>query len=88
MKRQLFLFAFMLSASLGLQGVVSNKDKMLRDLDIIKSTFEVRYAPYEWKKDYAAWSLDEEIDLAKAKIESSENMTVHDYQRILHSFFI
>ncbi|MBA2726881.1 MAG: protease-like activity factor CPAF, partial [Parachlamydiaceae bacterium] len=42
----------------------------------------------EWKKDYAAWSLDEEIDLAKAKIESSENMTVHDYQRILHSFFI
>jgi len=87
MKKHIYLFILLISATLGLHGV-NNKDKMIRDLDIIKNTFEVKYAPFEWKRDYAGWSLDDEINLAKAKIESSENLTVHDYQKILHTFFI
>ncbi|MBA3237864.1 MAG: protease-like activity factor CPAF [Parachlamydiaceae bacterium] len=65
-----------------------DKNKMLQDLDIIKSAFETRYAPYEWKKNYLGWSLEEEILNAKVKILSLNSLSVKDYQRILHSFFI
>ncbi len=90
MKTYILIFTFFAFSifNLPIQAVTSHKDKMLRDLDIIKSTFEAKYAPFEWKKDYAGWSLDQEIDLAKAKIESSNALTVHDYQKILHTFFI
>ena len=63
------------------------KDKMLNDLDIIKNTFEVKYGPAEWKKEYADWSLDEQIDLAKVKVLETKNITIKDYQRILLGFF-
>lgn len=66
----------------------ADKAKMLQDLEIIKSTFETRYAPYEWKKSYFGWSLEEEINIAKIKILSLDSLSVKDYQRILHAFFI
>lgn len=49
------------------------KNKMIADLDIIKNTFEVKYAPADWKKIYADWDLDEQIDLAKAKVITQDN---------------
>lgn len=66
----------------------ADKAKMLQDLDIIKSTFETRYAPYEWKKTYFGWSLEDEINIARVKILSLESLSVKDYQKILHAFFI
>lgn len=65
-----------------------DKTKMLQDLDVIKSIFETKYAPFEWKKSHFGWSLEEQINLAKIKILTFDSLTVKDYQRILHSFFI
>lgn len=62
------------------------KTKMISDLEIIKNAFAVKYAPAEWKKIYADWDLDEEIEIAKAKILSTTPITVKDYQKILVSF--
>ena len=65
-----------------------DKSKMLQDLDFIKSTFETKYAPFEWKKSHFGWSLEEQINFAKIQILTFDSLTVKDYQRILHSFFI
>lgn len=63
------------------------KNKMINDLDIIKNSFEVKYAPAEWKKTYANWDLEEQIDIAKTSVRSFKNITVTDYQHILRTFF-
>lgn len=63
------------------------KTKMCSDLDIIKNCFEVKYAPYEWKKTFADWELQEQIDLAKSQILSSNNITINKYQQIVKRFF-
>lgn len=63
------------------------RTKMLSDLDIIKNTFEVKYAPVEWKKKFANWDLEEKISSAKSQIAANEKITVRDYQQILKNFF-
>lgn len=62
--------------------------KMISDLDIIKNTFEVKYAPAEWKKKYANWDLEEKINEAKAQILANDRITVKDYQKIVAKFFV
>lgn len=79
-----FLLPFVISADEKEQLL---KTKMLSDLDIIQNVFEVRYAPYEWKHNYAQWTLEGEISKAKNKVLDKENISIHDYQRILTSFF-
>lgn len=69
------------------QNQNSLKSKMLEDLDVIKNTFEVKYAPAEWKKIYADWDLKEQIDIAKAKVLSTDQISIKKYQQILKSFF-
>lgn len=86
MRNILFLFTLLVATHSDLTA--NNKDRVLRDLDIIKSTFETKYAPFEWKKAYSNWSLDDEIDRAKAQVNQTQSLTVHDYQKILHTFFI
>src|SRR5262249_24897199 len=62
------------------------KTKMISDLDIIKNTFEVKYAPAEWKKSYANWDLEEKISQAKSQILANDKITVRDYQQIVNKF--
>lgn len=62
------------------------KKMMSDDLDIIKHTFEIKYAPTEWKKKYAGWDLEEQIQLAKARIHSKENISIKDFQQIVRDF--
>lgn len=83
------LICFVYLIILGISSLeAADKAKMLQDLDIIKSTFETKYAPYEWKKSYFGWSLEEEINFAKIKVLSLDSLSVKDYQKILHGFFI
>jgi len=63
------------------------KRHMNADLDFIKEIFEIKYAPLEWKKSYANWDLDEQIELAKAKVASLDNPTAKDFRPILTHFF-
>lgn len=62
------------------------KKSMCEDLDVIKHTFEAKYAPIEWKYTCFNWDLQEQIDLAKARVMSIQNITVKDYQRIVKKF--
>jgi PDZ domain/Peptidase family S41 len=63
------------------------RDRMKSDLDIIKNAFEVSYAPKEWKKSFANWDLDSEIQKAKDKIQNADKITVKAYQKIIKEFF-
>lgn len=63
------------------------KQQMTSDLDVIRNSFEVDYAPKEWKQSYTSWDLDTEINKAKQKINDAENISVKEYQRIVRDFF-
>lgn len=59
------------------------KEKMLVDLHYHQSLFESRYAPADWKRNFAHWSIREEVAKAKERILSLESPTIKDYQAIL-----
>ncbi|MBA3602899.1 MAG: protease-like activity factor CPAF [Parachlamydiaceae bacterium] len=86
MKKLIYIY-FLIAASFCCLEA-GDKAKMLQDLDVIKSTFETKYAPFEWKKAHFGWSLEEQINFAKIQILTFDSLTVKDYQRILHAFFI
>ncbi len=85
-----FLVLFLLGVAILDAGVrppqASLKAQMLKELDFIKYIFEVKYAPIEWKKKYFNFNLEEEIDVAKAKITSLDSPTVKDFQVVLKKF--
>ena len=92
MKLRNLCFFLCVSFSLPLTGfsvctVKDQKNNMASDLDVIKNTFAIKYAPAEWKKTYANWDLEEQIALAKKKVNESKKISVKDYQRILQQFF-
>ena len=63
------------------------KDLMLADLNFIKNTFQVGYAPIEWKQKYAGWDLETEIQSAKMKIDALKNPNAKEFQKIIKDFF-
>lgn len=73
-----------LFAGLGEENV---KDRMLRDLDFIQNTFEVKYAPADWKKRYADWDLQTEIEKAKEQVLLCDDISIKSFQRIVSQFF-
>lgn len=78
---------FVISSSLCASPFEINKSKMINDLDLIKTIFEVKYAPAEWKKKFSGWDLNEEIQKAKHKILSQESLSISQYQGLLLDFF-
>lgn len=65
----------------------ATKNKMISDLEIIKNAFEIKYAPAEWKKTFAGWTLESEINKSKNCILSSQDFSLKKYQRIVRDFF-
>lgn len=63
------------------------RKRMLADLDFIKSSFEVKYAPSLWKKEHAGWHIEKAVREAKLKVHSLRNPTIKDYQIILKELF-
>lgn len=63
------------------------KEAMLRDLDFVYQTFQVRYAPADWKNKFSGWTLLAATEEAKAKVVALENPTLKDYQNILLGVF-
>ena len=59
----------------------SRKSAMYNELDFIKSVFESKYAPTEWKRAYFGWDLEKEVETAKAHIAKINPITLKDYQR-------
>lgn len=83
----LLLFVMPIISISGAEKEQALKNRMLSDLDVIKNTYEVKYAPAEWKKTLFGWDLDKEISAAKAKVIATKSITIRDYQQILKSFF-
>lgn len=63
------------------------KRRVLSDLETIRHIFEVKYAPLQWKGEYAKWTLDAAIEEAKNKISSLPNPTLKECQIIIRDFF-
>lgn len=75
------------------EGVVAapsaeqTKNQMKADLDFIRNTLEVHYAPAWWKNSYIGWDLDHEINAVKTTIDASNEISVKDYQILVRNFF-
>lgn len=67
------------------QAVQDNK-RMIHDIEAIQNVLQVKYAPAEWKKEYAGWDLLREVDRVKSFIQQND-LSTRDYQKLLLSFF-
>ena len=63
-----------------------SKEAMLRDFEIIKNTYEVRYAPGEWKKQHLDWELEPFAEKAILAIKEMKKPDVKEYQHIVSLF--
>lgn len=63
------------------------KKRMANHIESIQSIIESSYAPKNWKNRHFGWSLQHQVDAAKRKIESINDITVKDYHGVLRDFF-
>lgn len=73
--------------SLGFSDALTDKKQMLLELEGIKHIFQLQYAPLQWKRDQFAWELEDEIEIAKQKVLSIDNVTIQDFHGIVKKFF-
>lgn len=65
----------------------SKQAQMLAELEMIKSVFYATYAPTRWKREFANWSLDDEIAEIADRVRAGQVPTVKAFQRELLGFF-
>lgn len=83
-----FIFALLLPVfSLGATTYDAIKKEMIGDLDFIKQTFEIQYAPLEWRKNHFDWDIAVEIEAAKKEVLNTPDITVKEYRAILKKLF-
>lgn len=76
----LFLTCFVSQSLFAAASQKELKKRMLSDLDAIQSFFEVKYAPLEFKKEFANLDLDVEFTNCRAKLDALPNPTIKDFQ--------
>lgn len=84
MKKCLFFILFLLPAFIF--SVPLTKEAMLRDFEIIKNTYEVYYAPGDWKKEFCGWEMERAADESILLIKNMKRPSVKEYQHIVGSF--
>jgi hypothetical protein len=84
-----FVLAVTLSFSLSAKenNQEKNKKEMIHNLDVIKHAFDTKYAPTEWKKEFANWDLEEQIEKAQLQIKKSDPISLKQYQSLVKGFF-
>lgn len=60
---------------------------MIQELDVIKQSFSVRYAPKEWKNELFGWEVDKAFDKAKKQIAYEKPSTAKEFQKIVQQIF-
>ncbi|MFI5344212.1 MAG: protease-like activity factor CPAF [Chlamydiales bacterium] len=82
----LFFSSFLLNGSC--EGLFDNqkKEEMVSDLECIKRTMQVQYAPSEWKKQLLNWDLGVEFAKAADRIREHPAITTKDFQQIVRDF--
>jgi len=63
------------------------KQDMYENIDAMRGFIKSKYCPVEWKKEYAGWDLNEQVEEAKKRIEAHPNLTVKESQKIIRDFF-
>ncbi|HEV8051297.1 MAG TPA: protease-like activity factor CPAF [Parachlamydiaceae bacterium] len=87
---RIFLFLCIATSSqAGLCEKSSNRHKqMLGDLDFIANTFEINYAPLDWKSISFGWDLENEKLKAKSLVLGDTPISSKQFQRIIKNFCI
>jgi len=62
------------------------KADMISNLEFIKRTLEVQYAPLEWKKEFMNWDIEDEFTKAIDKVLYTDTVTTKNYQQIIKEF--
>ncbi len=65
----------------------TSRTEMIKDIDIIQRTFEERYAPSEWKKEYTGWELVNETTVAKNTIINNPSINLKDFWNVITHLF-
>lgn len=78
------LYLGQLIAGAGIEN--QNKQGMIADLECIKHTMQIQYAPVDWKKEYLHWDFDLEYGEAKELIRSKSSITTKEFHQILKQF--
>ncbi|MBN9377977.1 MAG: hypothetical protein BGO14_00640 [Chlamydiales bacterium 38-26] len=73
--------------SWGCSDALSDKKQMILELEGIKHIFQMQYAPMQWKKEQFAWELEDEIETAKQKVLSFDEVTIQDFHGIVKKIF-
>lgn len=85
-----FIVLMTLSSTLQLSAQwapqTSIQEAMIQDLEAVKYSMSIKYAPKEWKKNHLGWDLNTACEEAKAKIFEEDLCTSKDYQKIFKSF--
>jgi C-terminal processing protease CtpA/Prc len=63
------------------------RQKMLDNLDVIKTQFEAGYAPRAWKLKHNGWYLNGAIEEAKDRVEALSEPSLKAYHQIVRDFF-
>jgi C-terminal processing protease CtpA/Prc len=69
------------------EGESLTKKRILADLESIHHIFDVKYAPKNWKHEFAQWNLEQSIDDAKNKIIGHPQPTLKECQVVVRDFF-
>ncbi len=63
------------------------KQKMVTQVDLFEQIFEDKYAVKNLKNQLFGWDLQTEIHQLRLAIQNHPEITIHEYQRLLKSFF-
>lgn len=64
------------------------RSTMVANLEFLRNAFHTQYAPADWKKQFAQWDIDSEINQAQESITNSPSLLgTRDYQYLLSHLF-
>lgn len=73
--------------AISVENMQGNHAHILAELDTIKHVFQVSYAPADWKRKYAGWDLENEINKVKTDALNVQNISTKKCQTIIKNFF-
>jgi C-terminal processing protease CtpA/Prc len=81
-----FWLIFFLTGHCFANNEIQKIASMVGDLEFIKRTMTVQYAPFDWKRDYLHWDLDWEYQRAVNHLYQKPFITIKEFQQIAKQF--
>lgn len=86
MKIKLLFTSLILSLSLTASTEEKKISQMVQDLQLIRHTFDLYYAPMEWKGIYFNYSLDHAYEKAKEDVLANPKLSTRKFHQIVRRF--